>query len=108
MLNILPVTLFLYDGNWGLPIIVICFKAAESVSYCQVYPFKKREKNPNSCKCGQRSIVPTWAKADTPIWVKLIWVLVGKKAAFSNQGVEPIGMNTYLEKEALINIYFYL
>lgn len=31
-----------------------------------------------------------------------------KKAAFSNQGVEPIGMNTYLEKEALINIYFYL
>lgn len=31
-----------------------------------------------------------------------------KKAAFSIQGVEPIGVNTYLEKEALINIYFYL
>lgn len=69
----------------------------------------KRENNPNSCKCGERSIVPTWAKADTPIWVKLIWCsLEKKKAAFSNQGVEPIGMNTYLEKEALINIYFYL
>lgn len=40
-LSILPVTLFLYDGNWGLPIMVICFKAAESESYCQVLPFKK-------------------------------------------------------------------
>lgn len=88
--------------------MVICFKAAESVRHCQVLPFKKRGKNPNSCKYGQRSIVPTWAQADTPIWVKLIWVLVGKKAAFSIQGVEPIGVNTYLEKEDLINIYFCL
>lgn len=45
----------------------------------------KRENNPNSCKCGERSIVPTWAKADTPIWVKLIWVLI-EKSSFQQPG----------------------
>lgn len=66
--------------SWGCPPWLFISKAVESVSYCRVLPFKKGKRTQIRCKYGKSSIVSTWAKADTPIWVKLIWVLVGKSS----------------------------
>lgn len=46
-LNILPVTLFLYNGNLELSKMVICFKSCRKCMPPPGVSFQKREKNPN-------------------------------------------------------------
>lgn len=60
-------------------------KLLKSVSHRLILPFKKGERTQIQCKYGKTSIVSTWAKADTPIWAKLIRVVVGK-SSFQHPG----------------------
>ena len=46
--------------------MAICFKAAESVSYCQVLPFKKGKRTQIHGNMERGVLFPLGQKADTP------------------------------------------
>lgn len=90
----------------GLPIMVICFKAAESESYCQVLPFKKGKITQIHVNVERGVLFPLGLKADTPIWVKLIWVLI-EKSSFQQPG-SGTNREWTLTWKGSFTIYFYL